>query len=155
LLPGRGRIDFSLIEWASILELSAKWLFDDIKKVALKQIDTKLRKNKIECCIESILLGRRFRRPKWLLNGYVALAMRGPLMTVKEAEALGFVSCVLIGQIREKLGSFRHAAVKGYSVQDQSQAVKHIVSKFHEELEEVGARKEDIRRWSGQKVETL
>jgi hypothetical protein len=154
LFPGKERIDFSLAEWASILELSTKWLFDDIKNVTLKRIDTKLRKNKSYYCIQGILLGRRFRRPKWLLNGYVTLAMRSSLITVEEAEAIGFMSSVLIGQIREKLGSFRHAAARGYSVRDQSQAVKYIVSGFLEELEEAGARKEDIRRWSGQKAES-
>jgi hypothetical protein len=152
--PGRQRIGFSLTEWASIFELSTKWLFDDIKKLAFKQIDSKLRKNKIEYYIESILLGRRFRRSKWLLNGYITLAMRGPLITVKEAEAIGFVSSVLIGQIREKLGSFRRASLRG-SVQDQSQAIKYIVStKLREELENAGACEKDIRRWSGQKGES-
>ena len=86
-------------QWIAILDLSTRWEFDDIRRLAIKQ----LAGHKIEP-IEEIVLEHKYKIPRqWAYEAYIDLCSRRSPLTKDEAEEVGMETAILINQAREKL----------------------------------------------------
>jgi len=95
---GQYKADTAL-HWITILELSHRWDFEDIHKLAIKQ----LAGYKIEA-VQKIALQQKYRIEKqWAYESYINLCSRGSPLTSDEAEKLGTQTTALVNQVREKL----------------------------------------------------
>ncbi|KAF9268511.1 hypothetical protein L218DRAFT_983941 [Marasmius fiardii PR-910] len=76
---------FSKVQWISVLKLSTCWMFDDLRRLAV---------NQITACSpspsEKILLGRKYKVKRWLLEGLRQLSERSStLVPLDELASLG------------------------------------------------------------------
>jgi hypothetical protein len=86
-------------QWIAILDLSTRWEFDDIKRLAIKQ----LLEHKIES-VEKITLEHKYKIPRqWAYDAYIDLCSRQSPLASDEAERLGIETAMLINQARERL----------------------------------------------------
>jgi len=86
-------------QWVAILDLATQWEFDDIRKLAIKQ----LAEYKLEA-VEKIELQQKYHIEKqWAYQSYVNLCSRVSPLTSNEAKRLGIHTATLINQTREKL----------------------------------------------------
>jgi hypothetical protein len=86
-------------QWIAILDLSTRWDFDDIRRLAIKQ----LAGHKIDP-IEKIVLEHKYKIPRrWAYGAYIELCSRRSPLTKDEAEEVGMETAILINQAREKL----------------------------------------------------
>ncbi|KAH6907087.1 hypothetical protein BKA70DRAFT_1286210 [Coprinopsis sp. MPI-PUGE-AT-0042] len=75
-LPGcpshhHSQLDLTFEEWLSVLKLSSKWLFKDLRNVAIAKLDTLPMTP-----IQRVLLARQYSIPSWLIEGYVRILNR-------------------------------------------------------------------------------
>ena len=110
-------------EWTSILHLATRWEFDDIRALAIREI---------ERCpltpVEKIALSREFDISSlWSLNAYTELCERPEALTVQEALALGLQTTVRISQLRERLRKSlgKHRASPQLPVQRTTKRPEH------------------------------
>lgn len=73
-----------LSDWIPILQLSTRWLFDDIRSLAIRE----LAKNDIEP-VQKVAIALQNDVPEWLHPSYMALCERPNPLTVEEARKLG------------------------------------------------------------------
>ncbi|TFY60263.1 hypothetical protein EVJ58_g5264 [Rhodofomes roseus] len=86
-------------EWTSILHLSTRWEFSDIRALAIHELQ-KLAINPID----KITLSRRFDiSGRWTLAAYAALCQRPDALTLEEAACLGLETMVRVAQLREQI----------------------------------------------------
>jgi len=110
-------------EWVSVLKLSTMWGFDDIRNLAITQLDAlKLGP------IDKIALAKAYRVPLWLRSGCKDLVLQTKVISVEEAEKIGFPTAIRIFHAREDLrkGSGEHLSI-----------VSLIEGTFKEELKEL------------------
>ncbi|EAU81191.1 hypothetical protein CC1G_11273 [Coprinopsis cinerea okayama7 len=73
-------------EWISVLKLSTRWYFNDLRKVAIAELS----KNKVEMDpIQRVCLAKAYHVYDWLLEGYEALVEREEPITEEEGEQIG------------------------------------------------------------------
>lgn len=106
--------------WSSVLKLSTMWGFAEIRKLAI----TVLSDIKMDP-IEKVLLARQNRIPEWLLAAYQELVNRELVISLEEAEQLGW-----------------DVAIRIFHMRDQAMAT---LLQIHE-LGEISLSEEDIRR---------
>jgi hypothetical protein len=95
-------------EWTSILNLAAKWRFESIKDLAIRQLAL------IGSPIDKIVLGQRHGVTSWLLDSYRAICERSDALTLDEANRLGMENVVKISSVRQDIrgvGSFGRITV--------------------------------------------
>ena len=84
-------------EWAAVLKLSSMWDFFDIRKLAIEE----LLASKMNP-ITKILLARQYTARALLFAGYDELVNSTELISVAEAERLGWDTAIRIFNIRQK-----------------------------------------------------
>jgi hypothetical protein len=82
-------------EWTSILDLAAKWKFQSIKALALKQLLP------IISPIDKLVLGRRHGITGWLPDAYSAICGRKDALTLEEGLRLGMEDVIKISALRQ------------------------------------------------------
>ncbi|KIM85851.1 hypothetical protein PILCRDRAFT_5473 [Piloderma croceum F 1598] len=84
-------------EWTAILNLAAKWKFESIKDLAIRQLAL------IGSPIDKIVLGQRHGVTDWLLDSYRAICERSDALTLDEANRLGMENVVKISSLRQDI----------------------------------------------------
>lgn len=84
-------------EWISVLKLATMWNFKEIRALAISNLS----KQTIDP-IEQILLAKSYNVPQWLHSGYDAIAQRSRMLSLDEAEQLGYPTAIRVFQVREQ-----------------------------------------------------
>ncbi|KAF5317083.1 hypothetical protein D9611_003655 [Ephemerocybe angulata] len=95
----QGELTLSTDEWFIVLKLSTKWLFNNLRKLAIEKLSPLAGVYSIN--IEQIHLGEEFNVEAWLLSGYRQLVKRDPPITIEEAEKLGWQNAIKLCALRE------------------------------------------------------
>lgn len=86
-------------EWISILHLSTRWEFEDIRALAMKQVQ----EYPLEA-ISKILISKEYGiTSSWTLSAYMELCQRSQPLSLDEATVLDLRTVVRVSQLREKL----------------------------------------------------
>jgi hypothetical protein len=89
----------SASQWIVILDLSTRWEFDDIRKLAIKQ----LLGHEIEP-VHMVELQYKYNIPRqWAYDAYIDLCSREDPLNREETERVGIEAATLVNQAREKL----------------------------------------------------
>lgn len=89
----------SATEWIAILDLSTRWEFDDIRRLAIKQ----LAGHTIEP-VQKIVLEHKYDiERQWAYEAYIDLCSRRFPLTNDEATEVGMETAILVNQARERL----------------------------------------------------
>ncbi|KIM35315.1 hypothetical protein M413DRAFT_41523, partial [Hebeloma cylindrosporum] len=91
------RLSLSKTEWVSILKLSTKWRFLDLRELAKSELEA----GKELSSVEKIVLGREIYDSSWILAGYRELVQKSDTMTDDEAIAIGLLLAIKLFRIRE------------------------------------------------------
>jgi len=87
-------------DWMAALRLSTMWEFEDIRKLAIREL-TKTNGNN---AVEKVLLGKEFRVPEWLMAGYNDLVDRPETISAEETTRLGLETTVRLLRLRDSQG---------------------------------------------------
>jgi len=82
-------------DWTSILGLAAKWNFQSIKGLAIKQLAP------ITSSVDKVVLGRRHSITEWLSDAYSAICERRDALTLEEGIRLGMEDVIKIAAVRQ------------------------------------------------------
>ena len=90
---------FTVEEWTSILTLSDKWNFAELKTQATFQLSS------IMSTIEKIALSKKYNvgNPYWLLAAYRELCTRRYPLSIVEGEKLGLETVIKIWEVQHEL----------------------------------------------------
>ena len=90
---------FTVEEWTSILTLSDKWSFAELKTQATFQLSS------IMSTIEKIALSKKYNvgNPYWLLAAYRELCTRRYPLSIVEGEKLGLETVIKIWEVQHDL----------------------------------------------------
>ncbi|KAF9478129.1 hypothetical protein BDN70DRAFT_67089 [Pholiota conissans] len=139
LYPTSARITLSLseTEWISVLKLSTKWKFENLRKLAITHLDTlpPLRK---------IILGRQYFVPTWFLSGLHEMANRNEVIRNHEADQMGHTIAFKLTRLREKKlrnrssSSFRsstaHQLITQKTVDGEFGSESHIIEEKQQQI---------------------
>lgn len=84
--------------WIAVLKLATMWSFKDIRKLAISE----LTEQSVEP-VEKVLLARACSVPGWLRAGYNTLARRPDVLSLEEAERIGYRTAVRLFHVREQI----------------------------------------------------
>ncbi|EAU81246.2 hypothetical protein CC1G_09490 [Coprinopsis cinerea okayama7 len=113
-------------EWISVLKLSTRWLFNDLRKIAIDEL-SKVRMDPVQ----RVCLAKAYDVYDWLVSGYEELVERHDPITEEEGQEVGMgVALRLCGiALRRLRGSGVVPATSGHRVD--------VVNGFVEELESI------------------
>jgi hypothetical protein len=95
--PIAGEYRATLPEWISILQLATRWLFDDIRNLAIRELANF---DDIEP-VQKVAIALQNDIPEWLHPSYMALCERPNPLTVEEARKLGVEVVAQLARARE------------------------------------------------------
>ncbi|KAH6885529.1 hypothetical protein BKA70DRAFT_1467247 [Coprinopsis sp. MPI-PUGE-AT-0042] len=93
----QSRAKLSKEQWLSVLKLSTKWFFKDLRRIAIVHLDALGLTPTDRIC-----LGKEYHISGWVLSGYDSLVRNQDLIQDKEAERIGYKSTVTLYISREK-----------------------------------------------------
>ena len=127
--------NLSKAEWVTILNLSTRWEFYDIRKLAKRRLDPLILDP-----VELIQVGRAASVPKWVFKGYKELVFRDEMISEGE--------CARIGErVANKLYMVRHVRTREV---DDRKATDAIMRMFAEELKALEERAKGVREGHAQ-----
>jgi hypothetical protein len=91
------RLSLSKAEWVSILKLSTKWRFLDLRKMAKSELEA----GQELTSVEKIVLGREFYDSSWISTGYRELVQKSDTITDDEAIDIELPTAINLCRIRE------------------------------------------------------
>lgn len=94
--PVIGEHTATLEEWISILQLATRWLFDDIRSLAIRE----LANFEVEP-VQKVAIALQNDIPEWLHPCYMALCERHNPLSVEEARRLGVEVVAQLARARE------------------------------------------------------
>ncbi|TBU56272.1 hypothetical protein BD310DRAFT_882888 [Dichomitus squalens] len=110
-------------EWTSILCLATRWDFNDIRTLAIREIQS------LDMSpVDKIILAQEFDiGGRWLLGAYTALCERAEPLSVCEGARLGLETAMRVAQLRERLHSScrKSSRMGGYHTLTRSAAMRH------------------------------
>lgn len=80
-----------------MLKLATKWHFDAVRELALNQLA-----NVIMGPVDRVMLAKRCNIWKWLRSGYTDLATRSEMISLEEAERIGYPVAHALYRAREE-----------------------------------------------------
>ncbi|PCH35702.1 hypothetical protein WOLCODRAFT_50933, partial [Wolfiporia cocos MD-104 SS10] len=86
-------------EWASILDMATRWDFEDIRKLAIRE----LQKLNISAVDKIVLARAHDIHGRWAVDAYLVLCERPDPLTIPEARRLGLETTTTIAQLREQI----------------------------------------------------
>ncbi|KAI0366761.1 hypothetical protein BV20DRAFT_971499 [Pilatotrama ljubarskyi] len=113
----------SVGEWQSILSLATRWEFNDIRELAIRQLQS-LDMHPVD----RVLLAQEFDiGGRWALSAYTALCERPEPLSLAEAGRLGLETTTRIAQLREQLRARAHKSsnMGGYHSLTRAAAIRH------------------------------
>ncbi|KZV76868.1 hypothetical protein PENSPDRAFT_679881 [Peniophora sp. CONT] len=84
-------------EWAAILRLATEWQFEDVRRLAIIQLEC------IASPVQKLILGRKNDVQSWIHQAMVALCLQSHPLTLKELRTLPLEDIGLIMSAREAL----------------------------------------------------
>ncbi|KAF9457589.1 hypothetical protein BDZ94DRAFT_1314051 [Collybia nuda] len=84
-------------EWVSVLKLSTRWHFDVLRKLALSQLTSVVMNP-----VERVVLAKQFNMWQWLRSGYESLVTRPEMISLEEAERIGYSTVHALYRTREE-----------------------------------------------------
>jgi hypothetical protein len=99
--------DATIEEWTSILDLAHRWGFEEVKALAVRELE----KISMEDVDRIVLYHKYFVDRTFLLPRYKALCIRDKSIAVEEGEKLRLETALRIGTAREQVRSWRPATV--------------------------------------------
>lgn len=91
-----GKYSASLPEWISILQLATRWLFDDIRALAIAELSD----FKIDP-VQKVAIALQCDIPEWLHSAYMVLCIRKNPLTLEEGRKLGVDVVTKLAYARE------------------------------------------------------
>ena len=91
----------------SVLKLANLWTLDSLRKKSVEESEELFQE---KSCINKVLLGRKYKVSKWLIEGYEGLGKRLEGVDDNERAMLGADSFAMVVQLRERF--FRHMTNK-------------------------------------------
>lgn len=85
-------------EWLSILHLSSKWSFNDLRTLSIKRLGSL----PTTSAIDKLLTGRKYDVPHWVSEAYLPLCQRDEALSLEECERLTLKEVVKINEARHK-----------------------------------------------------
>ncbi|KAI0698309.1 hypothetical protein C8T65DRAFT_742883 [Cerioporus squamosus] len=136
----------TLEEWTSVLSLATRWEFNDVRDLAIRQLQV------LEdiSSIDKVVLAREYDiNDHWVLSAYTALCERPEPLSIPEAARLGLETSMRIAQLREQLraGSRRSSRMGGYHTLTQSAAVRHASSATSTPASPAKSSRPDRQQW--------
>ncbi|KAI1788338.1 hypothetical protein LXA43DRAFT_1159976 [Ganoderma leucocontextum] len=110
-------------EWTSILSLATRWDFNDIRALAIREIQSLAMSP-----VDKIVLAQEFDIDgRWLLAAYTALCERPSPLSVSEGTRLGLETAMRVAQLREQLraSSRKSSRMGGYHSLTHSAVMRH------------------------------
>ncbi|PPQ63759.1 hypothetical protein CVT24_004268 [Panaeolus cyanescens] len=93
-------LDRSTAEWVSILSLSTRWSFADIRQSAVNHLAPR----GVTTAIDKIVLGTKYDVREWLAPAYEEVCLRERALDVEEGARLGSERVVKIFKLRVEFG---------------------------------------------------
>lgn len=90
-------------EWKSILDLSHRWIFPEVKQLAIRELE----KKDLPPVERIELYHRNFVDRSFLVRDYLSLCQRADPLTLKEGRELGLETTLTIARTREEIRSPR------------------------------------------------
>ena len=95
-------------DWISILRLATRWCFLNIRKIAIKKLETSGLPH-----LENIILGREMKLSKRLIEGYAGVVASPDAISDEDAAVIGWQTTVKLFRLREKTYSSRKMSWAG------------------------------------------
>ncbi|KAF8270207.1 hypothetical protein EI94DRAFT_816055 [Lactarius quietus] len=90
--------DLSYEQWRSVLDLTTRWGFDSLRKLALTSI-------KPRTAYDRLLLARKYAVDDWVIPALTGLCDRASPLSLDEAREMSIEDVVLIATVREDIRS--------------------------------------------------
>ncbi|PBK73982.1 hypothetical protein ARMSODRAFT_951521 [Armillaria solidipes] len=87
--------------------------------------------------VECITLGREYSVEEWLRSGYMTLAARYQVVSVKDARVIGWESALLLGHVREETYASLAKSRMGRVMFSEDNVKAGVENKFEGEFQEV------------------
>lgn len=91
------KLSLSESEWISVLKLSTKWCFNNLRKIAILELELL---NSLTS-VNKIVLGRLCSISSWLLAGLTEIADRKESMSDDDIVALDHITAIALLKVRE------------------------------------------------------
>lgn len=98
----------TLEEWLSVLQLTTKWSFTDLRALSIRHLDALPKVSPID----KLLAGRTYDVPHWISEAYVALCERATQLTLDECRQLSLEDVVNVNNARHEARVRFHAGVQ-------------------------------------------
>lgn len=110
----------SLEEWTSILALAHQWQFDEVKRLAVEEME-KL----VIPAVEKAVLAQKYDVGRgWLETAYATLGARTDHLSIEDGYRLGLENVVRLGNVRERIREARRKA-KDDDEDEEDEDVEH------------------------------
>ena len=110
--------DLSYEQWKSVLDLSTRWGFTSLRKLALRSI-------KPPSAYDRLLIARKYAVDHWVVPALTALCSRTDPLSLDEACAIGMEDVVLVATVREGI---RGKEIRsGMSLAEISRCVQEVM----------------------------
>lgn len=84
-------------EWTSVLALSSKWVFSQLRQRAIKELE------KLAGPTDRILLAKKYAIKEWYVPAYKELCIRRQAMTLEDGEKLGLDTVIKVWEMQQEL----------------------------------------------------
>jgi hypothetical protein len=121
-----GYLALSKDEWLSVLKLSTRWLFNDLRKMAIEE----LARSDLDP-IEKIQLGKQYSVEAWLLSGCHELISRDAVISIEDAEKIDWKVAINLYIIRDGVKTDPRVLANLHATDD------HVRSVFSADFEKI------------------
>ena len=94
--------DATIEDWSIILKLADKWMFHEVKELAIRELQ---KKPNLDLVSRTALYQKHQVDSRHLIPLYAQLCERGTPITVEEAHILGLETTMLINSVKEQLSA--------------------------------------------------
>jgi hypothetical protein len=110
-------------DWVSVLKLSTRWHFNRIRGLAITHLAAIAMDP-----VDKVVLAKKYKVRDWLQSGYESLVSRSTMISLEEAEKIGYQTAHLLYQARES------AAVRNRPYGYNDMVLGHIERIFGDEV---------------------
>jgi hypothetical protein len=89
-------------EWTSVLRLSTMWELAEVREKAIAELSSLMPGDFHHLLFDKIMLAKECKVRQWLIDGYVELVVRQRIISVEEAEVLGWETAARLLRVREE-----------------------------------------------------
>jgi hypothetical protein len=126
------KLSLSESEWISVLTLSTKWNFLNLRAIAISELESL----QSLTSIKKITLGRLCFISSWLQSGLTEIVRRTETISNEDAIAMGYTTAIELFRLRELdvQNRYKHYVYRGGYNNSHSSSMETIGSTFQAEL---------------------